>query len=66
MMLPEIQDRIAKVAPIIAEVPVASPSMPSVRLLPLETAVMTNITTSTNNTQAYFPQAGFSHSTMPR
>ena len=49
----------ASAVPIIAEVPVASPSRPSVRLAPLDVAVTTNITTSTNSTHppvaAYLP-----------
>ncbi|MNL49009.1 hypothetical protein D3C87_1719100 [compost metagenome] len=38
----------AKVTPIIADVPVANPSIPSVIFAPLETAVTINTTTTKN------------------
>jgi len=44
MMLPETHASTASVAPMMAEVPVARPSMPSVRLAPFDTAVMISIT----------------------
>ena len=41
----------ASATPMIADVPVASPSMPSVRLAPFDTAATTKIVTRTNNIQ---------------
>jgi len=43
-MLPETHAKIARVTTIIAEVPAARPSIPSVKLAPLETAVTIKIT----------------------
>ncbi len=51
MKLDETYASIASATPIIAEVPVASPSNPSVRLAPFETAVRMNITIRTYTIQ---------------
>ena len=41
-----------------ADVPAANPSMPSVKLAALETAVMIKITTKMNSSHAYLAQDG--------
>ena len=43
MILPETQAKIPKVNTIMAEVPAANPSIPSVRFAPFETAVIIKI-----------------------
>ena len=58
MIFPETQAKIPKVKAIIAEVPAASPSMPSVKLAPLDTEVMINTTANTNTIQTYFSKPG--------
>ena len=52
--LPETQAKMANVPTIIADVPAAKPSIPSVRFAPFETAVMIKITISKKGIQAYF------------
>ena len=54
MILPDKNANKANVAPIMAELPAARPSIPSVRFAPLETAVTINITTIIKAIQAYF------------
>ena len=49
------------VIPIMAEVPVARPSIPSVRLAPLDTAVMMKITMGMNMIQAQSRYSGPIH-----
>ncbi len=44
MILPDTHAKTARVAPIMADVPVANPSIPSVRLAPLDTAAIINTT----------------------
>ncbi|CAI8360285.1 MAG: Uncharacterised protein [Bacteroidetes bacterium MED-G17] len=44
MKLPDKKAKIPRVAAIIAAVPAANPSIPSVRLAPFDTAVMINMT----------------------
>lgn len=51
-MLPETQAKIPKVSTIMADVPAARPSMPSVKFAPLETAVIINMTIGINSNQA--------------
>ena len=53
-MLPDTQAKIPKVNTMIADVPAAKPSIPSVKLAPFETAVIIKITTKTNTIHAYF------------
>ena len=48
MKLPETQAKIPKTKTIIDELPAASPSRPSVRLAPFETAVTMKITIGIN------------------
>ena len=48
IILPEIQAKIPKVRTMIAELPAASPSIPSVRFAPLETAVTMRMTIGIN------------------
>ena len=50
--LPETYARIPSVAPMIAEVPVASPSIPSVRFAPFDTAATTRIVIMMNTSHA--------------
>ena len=52
-MLPEIKANIANTKTIIAELPAANPSIPSVKLAPLETAVIIKITIGINTNHAY-------------
>ncbi len=52
MIFPEIQAKIPKVTAIMAEVPAAKPSIPSVRLAPLDTADTIKITTGIKINQA--------------
>ena len=47
-MLPETHAKIPSVSAIMAEVPAANPSIPSVRLAPLETAAMIKMAINTN------------------
>ena len=51
MIFPETNVKTPKAATLIAEVPAANPSMPSVRLAPLETAVIIKITMGININQ---------------
>ena len=53
-MFPETNVKIPSARTEIAEVPAASPSIPSVKLAPLETAVIIKITTGMNTNQAHF------------
>jgi len=53
-MLPDTHARTARVAPMMADVPVARPSIPSVRFAPLDTAVMIRITIGMKMIQAQF------------
>ena len=52
MMFPETKVKIPKASTDIAEVPAANPSIPSVRLAPLDTAVMIKITIGIKTNQA--------------
>ena len=60
-MLPETKVNMPKVNTIIAEEPAARPSIPSVKLAPLETAVTIKITTGININQAYFSNPSPAH-----
>ena len=51
--LPETQVKIPSVRTIIADVPAAKPSIPSVKFAPLETAVIINIIKGIKINQAY-------------
>ena len=53
-MFPDTKVKIPKASTEIAEVPAAKPSMPSVRLAPLETAVMMKITMGIKTSHAQF------------
>ena len=57
-MLPETQAKIPKVRTIIADVPAAKPSIPSVRFAPLDTAVIIKILTRMKTIQEYFSKSG--------
>ena len=52
-MLPETNEKIAKVNTIIAEIPAANPSTPSVRFAPFDTAVIINTTMGIKTNQVY-------------
>ena len=58
MILPETQAKIPKVRTIIADVPAANPSIPSVRFAPLDTAVIIKMLTSMKTIQEYFSKSG--------
>ncbi len=58
MILPETQAKIPKVSTIMADVPAARPSIPSVRFAPFETAVIIKILTRIKIIQAYFSKSG--------
>ena len=53
-MLPDTNENIANTNTIIAELPAANPSIPSVRFAPFETAVIINITIGMKIIQVYF------------
>ena len=52
-MLPETNEKIANVNTIIAEIPAANPSTPSVRFAPFDTAVIINTTMGIKINQVY-------------
>ena len=52
-MFPETRAKIPRVNTMIADEPAASPSIPSVRLAPLDTAVTMRMIIGMNNNQAY-------------
>ncbi len=58
-MLPETHAKIPNVNTIMAEVPAARPSIPSVKLAPFDTAVIIKMTIGMKIIQAYFAQSGF-------
>ena len=58
MILPETQAKMPNVNTIIAEVPAAKPSTPSVRFAPFETAVIIKMLTRMKMTQEYFSKPG--------
>jgi len=53
-MFPDTQAKIAKTTTIIADEPVAKPSIPSVRLAPLEKAAMIKIVINMKTIHPYF------------
>ena len=53
-MFPDTQAKSPKTTTIIAEEPVANPSIPSVRFAPLETAAMIKIVINIKTNQPYF------------
>ena len=57
-MFPETHAKIPRVKAIIADVPAASPSIPSVRFAPLETAAMIKMVINTNTIQAWGSKLG--------
>jgi hypothetical protein len=52
--LPDTYANTPRVAPMMADVPVARPSIPSVMFAPFDTAVMMRITIGMNTIHAYF------------
>ncbi len=58
MILPETQAKMPRVNTIIAEVPAARPSIPSVRFAPFETAVIIIMLTRMKMIHAYFSKSG--------
>ena len=56
MKLPETHAKIPKTKTIIAELPAAKPSSPSVRLAPLDTAETIKITIGINTIHVYLPK----------
>ena len=61
MIFPETQVKIPSVRTIIADVPAAKPSIPSVRFAPFETAVTINITNGMKIIHQYFFIPGLIH-----
>jgi len=57
-MLPETHAKIPNVSTMIADVPAARPSIPSVRLAPLDTAVIIKMDTKMKTTHAYLLKSG--------
>ena len=60
-MFPEINAKMASVKTIIAELPAARPSIPSVKFAPLETAVTIKMTIGIKISQAYLPVSSPNH-----